>query len=154
MNKLLSRALWAAVIVAAVAALVIGATSGSPPHQTMQQRVYSLAGQFRCPVCDGESAAESNTPPSVEIRNQIESWLKAGQNSSQIKSEMVASYGPGILEKPQAKGVSLLVWLLPIIGFVAAAAGLAFAFVRWRRSSANSVASEADRDLVDKAALQ
>ena len=102
MNKLWSRVIWSAVIIAAVVALVIGATDGSSPHPTMQQRVYNVAGQLRCPVCNGESAAESNTPPSVEMRNQIESWLKAGQSSSQIKSEMVASYGPGILEKPPA----------------------------------------------------
>ena len=133
MNRLWSRVIWAAVIVAAVVALVIGATSGPSPHLTMQQRVYDVAGQLRCPVCNGESAAESNTPPSVEMRNQIESWLKAGQSTSQIKSEMVASYGSGILEKPQAKGVSLLVWLLPMIGVVAGVGGLVYAFHRWNQ---------------------
>ncbi len=135
------------LVVAVIVVLVIG--SQRPSHQTLDQRTMSLAGQVRCPVCSGETAAESNTPPSVEIRSSIHSWLQAGDSTGQVKAKLVASYGPGILEKPAAKGIGLLVWVLPLVVVAAAAGGLALAFVGWRRRSrAAGVPTDVDRALV------
>jgi cytochrome c-type biogenesis protein CcmH len=109
-----------------------------------------LAGMVRCPVCEGQSAAESQAPASVQIRDQIRQELSAGESQSQILSGLVAAYGPGILEKPEARGVGLLLWVLPVLAVVAAIAGLALAFRRWRPRRAAGVTA-ADRDLVDRA---
>jgi cytochrome c-type biogenesis protein CcmH len=104
-------------------------------------------------VCEGQSAAESQAPASVQIRNQIRQELSAGESQSQILSGLVAAYGPGILEKPEARGVGLLLWVLPVLAIVAAIAGLALAFARWRPRRATEV-TPADRVLVDEALLR
>lgn len=109
-----------------------------------------IAGLVRCPVCEGQSAAQSDVAASVQIRTQIQQELAAGQSQGRILSGLVAAYGPGILEKPQARGIGLVVWVVPVVAVVAAVAGLALAFARWRPRHAEAV-SEADRELVARA---
>jgi cytochrome c-type biogenesis protein CcmH len=139
---------WIGLVVVAVAALVIGTHRSS--HPTVQAETMHIAGQVRCPVCEGQSAAESQAPASVQIRNQIQQELQAGEHQNQILAGLVASYGPGILENPEARGVGLVVWVLPMLAVIAAASGLVLAFARWRPRPDQKV-SEADRSLVDRA---
>jgi len=139
---------WVVLGVVAVAVLAVGTHRSS--HPTLQAETLHIAGMVRCPVCQGESAAQSSAPASVQIRNQIGQELSAGEHQSQILSGIVAAYGPGILEKPEASGVSLLVWVIPVIAVVIAVAGLSVAFARWRPRQAATV-SDDDRALVDRA---
>ena len=122
---------WLALVVVAVAALAIGVprTGGRP---SLDAQVQHLSSQVLCPVCHGETVAQSEAAPSVEIRNEIRAGLQKGEPANRILASIVASYGPGILEKPQAKGISVLVWVLPVIGFVLGAAGLLWVLFRGR----------------------
>jgi cytochrome c-type biogenesis protein CcmH len=135
-------------VLIAVAVVVVGTHRSS--HRTLPAETMHIAGQVRCPVCEGQSVAESQAPASVQIRNQIQQELVAGQHESQILSGLVAAYGPGILEKPEARGVGLVVWVVPVVAVVAAVAGLALAFSRWRPRPATRL-SDADRTIVEKA---
>ena len=141
---------WAVMVVAAAIALAVGSTRSSTP--TLSQRVTTIASGVRCPVCQGETAAQSDTPPSVEIRSFIRQSLQQGQSARRIKAELVDHYGAGILEQPPARGVGLWVWALPAVAVVAAVVGLAWAFSRWRRrlTSATTPTTE-DRALVARA---
>ncbi len=76
--------------------------SGGPP--SLDSRVAHIASLVRCPVCNGETAAQSQAAPSVQIMNEIRTDLQKGESQNQILSSIVASYGPGILEKPPARG--------------------------------------------------
>ncbi len=121
---------WAVLLVVAAAALAIGLHRTSTP--SLDAQVQSIASQARCPVCNGETVAQSQTAPSVEIRNQIRSDLLAGKTKSQILHELVQDYGPGVLEKPQTSGIALAVWVVPVIIIVAAAAALVLVLRRWK----------------------
>ena len=139
---------WLGLVLVAVVVLVVGTQRHG--HPSLQAQTMHIAGMVRCPVCEGQSAAESQAPASVQIRDQIRQELSAGQSQSQILSGLVAAYGPGILEKPEARGVGLLLWVLPVLAVVAAIAGLALAFARWRPRRPAAV-TPADRMLVDQA---
>jgi len=116
------------------AVLVIGTTrSGS--HPSVEQQTLSLAGRVRCPVCQGESAAQSDTPAASAIRQRIQSDLSHGRSSGQILRSLEASYGVGILESPPTSGIALWAWVTPAVVVVAAAVGLALGFRHWRRRS-------------------
>jgi cytochrome c-type biogenesis protein CcmH len=138
------------VVLAVVAAVALGIGVQRHSRPTLEQRTMQLAGQVRCPVCQGQSAAQSDAPASVQIRDQIHQELAAGRQPSQILDQLVAAYGTGILEKPPARGVNLLVWVAPIVAAAAAVGGLAAGFVRWRRRPDGEV-SASDRELVDEA---
>jgi cytochrome c-type biogenesis protein CcmH len=122
---------WLVLTAVALVALVIGTQRSSTPA-TLDARVMHIANEVRCPVCEGQSAAQSQAAASVQIRDQIRHELVAGQSESQILAGLVSSYGPSILEKPQASGVGLLVWVVPVLAVVAGIGGLAIAFRRWR----------------------
>lgn len=140
---------WLALVVVVVGALTIGA-GRSGGHRDLESHVRHVAAQVKCPTCQGLSAAESDAAASQAIRDEIRKRIQDGQSDGQIKAFLVSRFGQDILLKPEATGVSGLVWALPVIAVVCGAGGLAFAFVRWR-SRAQAIATAADRELVEEA---
>jgi cytochrome c-type biogenesis protein CcmH len=139
---------WLALVVVLVVALVVGST-GHHAATDMDGRVRAIAADIRCPVCSGQSAADSQAPESQEIRAIIRQRLQEGQNAGQVKAYIVSRYGEGILLRPETHGVALLVWLLPVVAFVAAAGGLVLALRRRRR--VHVAPTDEDRALVEEA---
>jgi len=113
-------------------------------HPSLDAQVTHIANQVRCPICDGETVAQSQVVQSVDIRIEIRQDLVAGQSSKQILASLVGSYGPGILESPRANGVGLIVWVLPVVVIAGMAAALALAFRRWRPPPEGPPASALD----------
>lgn len=140
-------AFWlAGVAVACIAAVsAAGLLSGNGKPETLYQKTMAIAGEYRCPVCAGESAASSDAPAAVEIRHLVSKWLEEGKSQKQIRAHLVADYGPSILEKPPASGLDSLVWILPVLAVALGAGGLAFAFYRWKKAGRLVEASGAGR---------
>src|SRR5260221_13055629 len=78
--------------------------------------VRRVALQLQCPVCEGETAADSPSGLAKDMRTLIRTRLAAGVSDQQILDEFVASYGDSILTEPPKRGISLGVWLGPMIG--------------------------------------
>jgi cytochrome c-type biogenesis protein CcmH len=135
--------LLGAIAIGLLAFAVVDRSSGPQNNATGSD----LAGQFACPVCQGQSIAESDIPIAREIRTEIGKRLDQGQTDSQIREYLVAQYGENIDYKPRATGVAGLVWIIPVVVSVAALAGLAAVFRRWQREE-RLVATDADRELV------
>jgi cytochrome c-type biogenesis protein CcmH len=131
-----------------VVAFTLSSRGDSGPRTTAE-RVAHIASEVRCPTCRQLSAAESDAPAAQAVRVAIAARVRAGQSDAEIRSFLVGRYGTDILLKPRATGVAGLVWVLPVVAFVCASAGLVVAFRRWRR--APSTVTEADRALVAEA---
>ncbi len=142
---------WLLLAGLTAAALVVG-VQGTRAPRTEAQRVQHIAGQLKCPVCEGETVADSNAMISRDIRGVIQERVAAGQSDSQIISFVVQQY-PGTLLTPPAKGVGMIVWALPVLAFVAACGGLLLAFAHWRARPRVTV-TDADRALVEQALRQ
>ena len=125
-----------------------GRNEGGAP--TPEARTTRIAQEVRCPTCEGLSAAESDTPASLAVRQEIRRRVDAGESDGAIRSYLVSRYGRDILLKPEATGVASLVWLLPVAAGICAVAGLALAFRRWRASPSREASPE-DRLLVEQA---
>jgi cytochrome c-type biogenesis protein CcmH len=78
--------------------------------------VRRVALQLQCPVCEGETVADSPSGLAGDMRSVIRTKVIAGEPDQQILDEFVASYGDGILTEPPKRGISLGVWLGPVIG--------------------------------------
>ena len=147
-RSVLRWAPWVVIVVVGAVALTVGAL-GHPAPRTLEQRTLAIASEVRCPVCVGETAAGSDTAPSVAIRSEIRHGLAAGEKPATILAGIEAAYGPSILEEPRTSGVDLLIWVIPVVVALVALAGLAFAFVWWnRRRRSFEPASDEDRVLV------
>lgn len=139
---------WLAMGLVLSVALGVGATRSREPD-TLQDRVTAIAKTVKCPTCRGESVADSNAPISKEIRRDIAARLADGQSPAQIRRAYVAQWGEEILLTPSGSGVSGLVWAIPVVAVVFAAAGLVVAFRRWRATAVRSASAD-DRALVER----
>jgi len=124
------RAAWAALFVVVIVTLAI---AGQQPHApTPAQKAASIASEVRCPTCEGQSAEVSDAPAAKAVRMFVLQQVEAGQSRGRIEQALKDRYGSDILLRPPASGIAGLVWVLPVVAFVLAIAGLAMAFHRWR----------------------
>lgn len=140
---------WIGAMVVAVSALLFGAIDEGSPR-TNADRAHALAEDFACPVCQGQSVAESDVPVAQNIRRQIRGWVDDGRDDDFIRDQLVIAFGEDIDYNPPASGISALVWILPVVAFAGGVAGLTVVFRRWKREALLE-ASEDDIALVDAA---
>lgn len=121
------------------------------PHgdQSVAARAHSLETELKCPECQGLSVADSQAPTSRAIRADIKRRIADGQSDGQIRQAYVDDYGESILLSPQSSGISLIVWVLPVLVLALGATGIVFA-LRRNRNEPHLHATEADEQLVDR----
>ena len=134
---------WVAAALVAVAAFVYGAVDEGPPS-TNADRVRALAEDFACPVCAGQSVAESDVPVAREIRRQIAVWVDEGRSDAYIRDQLVAAYDVDIDYNPSGSGITSLVWMLPVL----AGAGIATVVVVMLRPGRRSARADGSRPAV------
>ena len=99
----------------------------SEQHPTLAE----LEGELMCPICEGETLAQSDSPAAQRIKAYIQQRIAAGATRSQIKQELVDQWGKRILAAPERHGFDLIAWLLPLAGVVGGATVLGFLAWRW-----------------------
>jgi cytochrome c-type biogenesis protein CcmH len=117
----------AAVVVIAVVVLI----GRSSPSNSPTARATRLENQLACPVCVGESVAESNAPESRAIRSGVVQRIAEGQTDAQIRAAYVADWGDRILLTPSNGGIGIVAWGLPVAALLLGAAGIVLALRRW-----------------------
>jgi cytochrome c-type biogenesis protein CcmH len=135
-----------AVVVAIALAVVLWPNGDQSPAA----RARELATEVKCPECQGLSVAESQAPTSRAIRADIKRRIADGQSDAEIRQAYVDDYGEDILLSPQDSGISLIVWVLPVVVLVLGAAGIVFA-LRRNRDQPQLHATDADERLVERA---
>ena len=115
--------------VLAAALLLAAPAAASEQHPTLNE----LENQIMCPVCAGETLAQSDSPAAAQVKRHIQARIAAGDTRSQIKRELVSIYGTRILAAPPRHGFDLLAWLLPLIGILAGAGAIGLLAWRWSR---------------------
>ncbi len=101
-------------------------------HQTLDQHVQKLGAQLKCPVCQGESVADSPSDRAQEIRAIIRQQIQAGQSDQQIIQYFSDRYGTQIVWSPPWWGFSLLAWLVPVALLLGGLILIFFTLRDWR----------------------
>jgi cytochrome c-type biogenesis protein CcmH len=140
-----------AVLVAVLAVWIVTFAVSARPR-SVEQRTHDIASQLRCPVCNGESVADSSTPIAQQMRSVIRQDVQAGQSDDQIIASFRASYGDSILLRPPLDGFTAIIWFGPVVALLAGIAVVGLAARAWRRAQpapvlAHSLDDEAARDL-------
>ncbi len=143
---------WVLLVLVVAGALAVGTTRDDGPR-TDDERIEAISKRVACPVCSGESVAESRNNASQAIRNAIADQVRTSELSDdQIIAGLEDSYGADILLVPKATGFDALIWVLPTVALVCALAGLAVAFRRWKREAESTGApTDEDRALLEAA---
>jgi len=115
-----------------LAAEAPGPAARASTSEELDALVTQIASKLRCPECRAQSVAESSSRISRAMREDIRERLEAGQTPEEIVQFFLDSYGDFILLQPRARGLNLLVYLLPAAGFLVAL-GIGLAKMRSRR---------------------
>ncbi|MFN3280133.1 MAG: cytochrome c-type biogenesis protein CcmH [Tabrizicola sp.] len=109
----------------------------------LEARARAISREIRCPVCQGETIDDSNAPISRDLRLIIRERLMAGDTDSEVVDFIVSRYGEGVLFKPRAEGVNLILWLA---GPALLVAGIAVAVAAGRRRARPEAALSAEEE--------
>ena len=65
------------------------------------------------------------------MKQFVRTRIAAGDTKSEIKEQLVAQFGKGVLAAPEQSGFDLLAWVLPIAGLLVGGAVLTVLAWRW-----------------------
>lgn len=88
-------------------------------NDTQEQQFRELTMQLRCPKCQNNSIADSNSMIASDMRQKVYELMQQGQTKEQIVDYMVDRYGYFVTYEPPITPFTLLLWLLPAL-FLAA----------------------------------
>lgn len=91
--------------------------------------VNRVARQLYCPVCENVPLDVCPTQACAEWRADIRERLALGWTDEQIKAYFAQQYGDRVLAQPPARGLNLLLYLLPLLALGAGAA-IIYRFLR------------------------
>jgi len=79
----------------------------------MAQRFVDLTQVLRCPKCQNQNLADSDSIIAKDLRGQVQKLINTGQSDRQITEFMVQRYGDFILYDPPFNKATLVLWLGP-----------------------------------------
>ncbi|MCV6615642.1 MAG: cytochrome c-type biogenesis protein CcmH [Cellvibrionaceae bacterium] len=83
-------------------------------NEALRERYLLLVEELRCPKCQNQNLAGSDSPISQDLRREVHRLLQEGQSDSEIKDYMVARYGDYVLYRPKFNKQTLVLWLGPL----------------------------------------
>jgi cytochrome c-type biogenesis protein CcmH len=95
-----------------------------------RERFRHLIAELRCPKCQNQNIADSNSPIAQDLRTEIHRMVQQGDSDQAIIDFMVARYGEFVLYRPRVTAQTLVLWYGP---FVLLAIGAVVVLVMTRR---------------------
>src|SRR5436305_9917550 len=125
---------FVAVAIVAVIAVLWCITLFRAPAEggSLDARVTAVGATVRCPI--GPEPIPLNdvqTAQAIQMRQFIRDQLRQGLTEDQVRQELVARYGTGILLAPPQRGFDLLAWVVPLCALVACAIAAVLTLRRW-----------------------
>lgn len=77
-------------------------------------RFQALSKELRCPKCQNQNLADSNSPIAADLRHELYGLLQQGKADSEIVNFMVERYGEYVLYRPRVSAVTYILWFGPI----------------------------------------
>lgn len=108
-------------------------TVAAPFHneEALQQKAREINNLIMCPLCAGQTIAQSSNETSRQMRDLVVKKLRQGESKEEILQYFENRYGERILATPSKKGFNLILWLLPFAAIALAAIIIYFLIRRW-----------------------
>jgi cytochrome c-type biogenesis protein CcmH len=103
--------------------------------------VADLEDELICPTCK-TTLDQSDAPIAGRMKALIARRVDECASKQEIKDELVADFGPGVLAAPPREGFHWLAWVLPPVGLLLAAGVISVLVWRWSRSRSTEAAAE------------
>jgi cytochrome c-type biogenesis protein CcmH len=76
-------------------------------------RFNALNKELRCPKCQNQNLADSNSPIAADLRREVYEMLQQGKADMEIVDFMVSRYGEFVLYRPRVSSLTYLLWYGP-----------------------------------------
>lgn len=83
--------------------------------ESQRQRYLVLAEELRCPKCQNQNLAGSNSQIATDLRRELHRLLQEGKTDVEVKDYMVERYGDFVLYKPPLTGSTFVLWFFPLL---------------------------------------
>lgn len=103
-----------------------------------EKRFKNLVFVLRCPTCQNQNLADSNSMVAEDLKQIVYEKIMAGDSDQQILTFMKKRYGEFILYEPEMTQDNLLLWSGPFIFLVIVFIG----FFAWYRSNKGDVEND------------
>lgn len=110
MSDRLRAGLSGLVTVLLLVFVTVSLTTADPPEQDRAREIGSLV---RCPVCNGESIAESPAPLAQAMMDVVREGIDEGLSNEQIIEGLLVSYTDSQRLDPEISASTLALWLVP-----------------------------------------
>ncbi|MEE9567565.1 MAG: cytochrome c-type biogenesis protein, partial [Desulfobacteria bacterium] len=87
----------------------------NPEEEALQKTARGLYDRIMCPICPGQTIAQSNSESSSQMRDLVLKKLRQGETKEEILQYFVSRYGERIMADPNKKGFNLMLWFLPFL---------------------------------------
>ena len=85
-------------------------------------RFQALTKELRCPKCQNQNLADSNSPIAKDLRKELYELLQQGKADMEIVDFMVNRYGEFVLYRPRVSQLTYVLWFGPavliLLGFI------------------------------------
>ena len=122
-ERVLNAMVVTAMVVMAVALVFLVST-----EPVDADRAQQIGARIKCPVCQGESIADSPSPMAEDMMALVQEKVADGATDQQIIDDLLASYSGAVLLDPPLRGLTLWLWLAPLV-----AAVIGVAVILWWR---------------------
>ena len=105
----------------------------APYHneEALQKTAREIYGLIMCPLCAGQTIAQSSNETSSQMRDLVLKMLRQGETKEEILQYFESRYGERIMAKPSKKGFNLILWFFPFVFVAFAATVIYFLIRRW-----------------------
>lgn len=89
-----------------------------------QENIFKkLGNELRCPKCQNNNIADSNSSLAQDLRTKVYEMLKQGRSEDEIVDYMIDRYGNFVTYNPPLSASTLILWVGPFL-FLAMGFGL------------------------------
>ena len=107
------------------------ARAQEPVGEVTDDDVNRVARELYCPVCENTPLDVCETQACEDWRQLIREKLTSGQNDQEIIGYFAEEYGERARATPTTRGLSLAIWIAPLVGAVVGVAYFARVLRRW-----------------------
>lgn len=84
-------------------------------NEVSQKRYQALVKELRCPKCQNQNLADSNSQIAVDLRQEVYEMIELGKADAEIVNFMVERYGEFVLYRPRVSSMTYILWFGPVI---------------------------------------
>jgi cytochrome c-type biogenesis protein CcmH len=105
--------------------------------EATQLRFQVLSKELRCPKCQNQNLADSNSKIAVDLRKNLYNLLQEGMSDQEVIDFMVYRYGDFVLYRPPLKEQTYVLWFGPLVIFLGFIIGVIFVLRKRSQVKAN-----------------